>query len=285
MRLPPSPAAVLGLACLIPWGDPPKPGHPPTEDERRANATEVVPSPLKGPVPHAFPIKATDLGNKELRQLLATPTDKLKTGIDKGTPLKDALDFICRSHPRPDGLPLTYRFDYAAFAMAGAPDIEEKPIELPPMMRLPLGTILDDVLARIDPIEAMGTYLVVNGRLEIVPRPKPETLFARRVSAEFTKRPLQTVVQELTDQTGVVVLLDPTIKAQALEAVSGLFVRTPLRTVVRILARQAALEVVPLDNVLYLTDHATAEALKKDPDLGRKAIPDAEHPGLPGEGP
>src|SRR5262249_14616006 len=68
---------------------------------------------------------------KELRRVLAEPTDKLKTGIDKGTPLKDALDYIFKIHTVRPGEAIPYRIDYRAFADRGEPNIEEKQVDLP----------------------------------------------------------------------------------------------------------------------------------------------------------
>jgi hypothetical protein len=78
-------------------------------------------------------------------ELLNKPTAKLKTGIDKGTPIKDALDYIFRLHA-PDRMPGVYRLAHGDFIRAGIPGVEEVPCKLAPMPEIPLGQILQLLL-------------------------------------------------------------------------------------------------------------------------------------------
>lgn len=202
---------------------------------------------------------------KELRRVLAEPTDKLKTGIDKGTPLKDALDFICRIHLVRPNETIRYRIDHQAFADAGEPNIEEKQVELPPMPMVPLAVILNELLGRMEP-ECRGTFRIVNGYLEIttLARLNSGYYFDQPIDIEFDKLPLAEALQEVMDKNGVTTVLDGSVGEKAKTPVTTIFHQVPLETVVRLLADMADLRVVPMQNMLYVTSKEKADALRKE---------------------
>jgi hypothetical protein len=203
---------------------------------------------------------------KELRHVLAEPTDKLKTGIDRGTPMRDALDFIFRNHFVRPGEPVKYRLDSKAFADAGEPNIDEKPAELPPMPQVPLAVILDEMLSRINPNEAIGTYRIVNGYVEITTRNRVQSgvLLGMPIVIEFDKCPLEEALQEIMDKNGVTVVLDGSVGERAKTSITAVFQQVPLDTVVRLVADMADLRVVPVENMLYVTTKEKAETLRKE---------------------
>jgi hypothetical protein len=206
------------------------------------------------------------LSAKELRRVLAEPTDKLKTGIDKGTPLKDALDFIFRTHTVRPGEAIPYRIETRAFADAGEPNIYEKQVELPPMPAVPLSVILNDLLSRIDPPEAQGTCRVMNGYVEIttLERVRSGMILSLPIDIEFEKRPLEEALQEVVDKNGVTVVLDGAAGERAKTSITAVFQQVPLETIVRLIADMADLRVVPVENILYVTTKEKAETLRKE---------------------
>ncbi len=245
--------------------------------ETRAQSDSVAATP-KPPVaadavknPIVVPPKKDAEGDKafsparQLRRFLAEPTDKLKTGVDKGTPLKDALDYICQVHEVRPGVSLKYSIDHKAFANAGEPNIEEKQVNLPPMPKVPLSVILDRLLDSFDPPEARGTFRVMGGYIEITTRCKAESgdFFDQIVDVDIDKRPLDSALQELMDANGVSIVVDGTVGDKANARVTASFHRVSLRTVVRLLANMAELDVVPVENLLYVTSKEKATLLEK----------------------
>jgi hypothetical protein len=106
---------------------------------------------------------------KELAKLLSEPTDKLNRGLDRGTPLIDALQFIARIHPMRSGQEVPFVFANRGFVARGESAIVEHQIELGPTPKAPLGQILHTILD-----QASATYLIQKeGFLVIVPvKPK-----------------------------------------------------------------------------------------------------------------
>jgi hypothetical protein len=219
-----------------------------------------------------------------VRRLLAQPTDKLRTGVDKGTPLKDALDFICRIHEVLPGQSLKYRIDHKAFADAGEPNIEEKQMELPPMPKVPLAVILDDLLSRLDPPEVRGTFRIVGDYIEITTLTRMNSVFYfdQLIDIELDKRPLAEALQDVMDRHGVTITLDGSVGDKAKMPITTIFDRVPLQTVVRLMANMADLDVVPVENMLYVTTKTKAAELRKE---NKRWKEDKElRPALPGGG-
>jgi tetratricopeptide (TPR) repeat protein len=96
-----------------------------------------------------------------LRQVRALKTKldqriSLEKGIDANTPLKDALEFLS------DRYEVTILVDTAAFSQAGQDSVEDKPVRLPKMTQVSLGTVLRLLAGQVD-----GTYLVRRDYIEI----------------------------------------------------------------------------------------------------------------------
>jgi RNA polymerase sigma factor (sigma-70 family) len=84
-------------------------------------------------------------------------------GLDRGTPLKDVVDFFGDRYDVP------IRLDAEAFAAAGVDNIYECQVTLP-RLRLPLATILRLLLRQIEPLDGrVSGYRIENGTLVIAP--------------------------------------------------------------------------------------------------------------------
>jgi type II secretory pathway component HofQ len=121
-------------------------------------------------------------------------------------------------------------------------------------------------LSQLEPVQ--GTYLVQGGHLTIVPAAyafDPQELGAGQLlNVEFYERPLDKALQDLADLSGITVLLDPKVGKKAQTPVVATLQNVPLRTAVRLLADMADLKAVTVDNVLYVTTRANADALEKE---------------------
>jgi hypothetical protein len=224
------------------------------------------------------------------RKLAETVT--LEKGIDAQTPLKDALELLAMRY----GLQpvLIDRESFKDLAQVDAP--EDLPVKLPRMAGVNLGTVLRQLLAQV-----RAHYLVRADHLEVVPAerfqaevwgagPPPEGQPPRRklplVNATYEQRPLEELLQALSDATGFTVVLDARHAGDRAGApVSALLNNVPLDTAVRLLADQAELEAVLLDNVLQVTTPDQARALQAEQEkLNRRGLERVSPGGAPAAG-
>ena len=134
------------------------------------------------------------------------------------------------------------------------------------MPQVPLAVILDEMLSRINPNEAIGTYRIVNGYVEITTRNRVQSgvLLGMPIVIEFDKCPLEEALQEIMDKNGVTVVLDGSVGERAKTSITAVFQQVPLDTVVRLVADMADLRVVTVENMLYVTTKEKAETLRKE---------------------
>ncbi len=197
-----------------------------------------------------------------MRWLLDVPTDKLKTGIDPGTPLREALETIGHLHG------VHIRADEAAFDAATNQKhvVDKMTVQLFPARGLALRKLLSDMLLRLQgPAEVQATFLVRSDFIEVVPfeTATPEALLRSLVNVTFRKEPLENALEQLVDMTGANVLVDPRIKEAGKAPVSAVLQHVPLDTAVKLLADMVELQVIEMDNVLYVTTPQNAERLQK----------------------
>jgi RNA polymerase sigma factor (sigma-70 family) len=107
--------------------------------------------------------KEKDEAARQLRKKLDILVT-LDKGIDPNTPLGDALDFLS------DRYDLTTSVDSKAFEAGGVPKVVERPVQLPRMAGVRLGTVLTLLLGQIELDNGMVGGYRFNGRvLEVVP--------------------------------------------------------------------------------------------------------------------
>lgn len=116
---------------------------------------------------------------------------------------------------------------------------------------------------------ANATYLVRPGYLEIttIDTARPNRQF---VQANFFNRPLEDVLSDLSEQTGVSIVVDPRVGSKAKTPVSGRFsAETNLAQAVRLLADMADLKAVQVDNTLYVTSRSNSIVFPEEPGPAR----------------
>jgi hypothetical protein len=215
----------------------------------------------------AAPAKAKTRA-RELRRLLAEPTEKLRGGIDPGTPLKDALDTIGRLLSTP-ALRIDFRIDYGLFKKflnEDADKIDQRKVglaALPKGQTLALEKLLRDVLVQVD-----ATYLVQGDEILVVPDlldfGDQRWAAALSVNTRFDKLPLAEALEELSDATGISVVLDAAAGEKGKTPVTATLMNVPLPAAVRTLSNMADLKPVVIDNVLYVTTKEKANELIED---------------------
>lgn len=225
----------LGVVCAVAGGSPaaPEVGNP----AKRANEATAA---------------------KAIRDRLSKPIT-LEKGIEASTTLREALEFIS------ERIDLTIVVDAQAFKAEGIDAIEDVRIQLPKMIGVKLSTALRLLLTQVD-----AAYLIRSNYIEVttVKRTRPdlwnaaERHLAPTVNVEFEKWPLHEALQELSDSSGISIVVDGRAGDKAKAGVTAILNNVPIDTAVLILADMADLRPVALDNVLYVTTKENAEFLQ-----------------------
>jgi hypothetical protein len=282
--------AILALACFVSTAltDPPA---------RAKLATDrVAAAPAPAPVLELAPEAKVAA---PLRRKLAARVD-LDGGFDANTPLVEALGFLSDRHG------LTILIDTEAFKAAGIQEIENQPVKLRKMKGVQLSTII-----RLLASQAQATFVVRPDYVEIttpqkaateiwgnvpapgeglapleapskqpVGRPRPRM---QLVQAAYDRRPLDEALKELSDTTGISIVLDGRRAGDKAKAtVTATLSNVPLDTAVRLLANQAELKLIQLDNVLIVTTPENVKTLREEQEEvnrnGLEPVPEASAP-------
>jgi hypothetical protein len=212
-----------------------KGGPAPRGPEPDRKAPKVVMSTKKAP-------SAGEL----LRKKLNEPVAGLKW--DGDMTLREALEYLTKNHALPKVV-----IDHSAFRDEN-PDsgnLLDAQIEAPRVQGVPMAKLLRLLLDRVPTNNA--AFLVRPDYIEITTNEKsfPENQF---VEGTFQDSPLEDVLAELADRTGVTILFDARAAEKARSPVSARFQHeTNLATAVRLLADMADLKLVVVDRVLYVT--------------------------------
>jgi RNA polymerase sigma factor (sigma-70 family) len=216
----------------------------------------------------APPVPIEEL-SRELREKLDKPVDY--QGIeDPRVTLGEVLQQFARTFA------VSFEIEEIAFKMEGQPEVlktEVTKINPLPPMRTALGNVLRKVLDRVEGTSG-ATYIVRGGYIEIT------TIAALRaelgiaedrpllplVSEDLEKVSLPTAFLRVAKASGMNVVLDPrALSAEdAKLTVNARLANVPVDTAVRILANMADLQMVRLDNVLYVTTPKRASQLQAE---------------------
>jgi hypothetical protein len=234
--------ALLGAAVSLGWSG----QNPPTQqaaEKPKARSAEAIRERLRGPF-------------------------TLERGIEANTPLKEALEFLS------DQLGVMVVVDGPAFKKIGVEALEDVPVRLPRMAGVSASRVLGMLTAQLN-----ASYLVHRDVIEITVPQKtwvenwslPGTVrdpsLTQLIDAHFPAsehRSLEDALRELSDQSGINVIVDAKVGDKAKTAVSATMSNTPLDTAVRLLADMADLKAVAIDNVMYVTTKAHAKALEAE---------------------
>jgi hypothetical protein len=176
--------------------------------------------------------------------------------FEPNTPLREALTFIA------DRYGMTILLDDEAFKVdSGQPDVNGQPIKLPKLVSVRLRTALRALLEQVN-----GDYYVKDDVLMVIPRQRVQSgaLLRQPVDLDLEKRPLAAALKELSDMTGVSIILDAQkMKDPKLEVTADLR-NVPLDCAVRVLADMAGMKSVVMDNLLYVTSIENADRLEEE---------------------
>jgi hypothetical protein len=197
---------------------------------------------------------------RQLRERLSQPIT-LDKGVESNTSLNDALEFIA------DRFDVPIVLNRAAFADQA---IRDHPIGVQRMVGIKLSTVLRMIASQVDAV-----YLVHNDHVEITHYQRASPLcwqtareWAPTVDAEFASKPLSEVLQNLSDETGISIVVDGRCNDQSQTAVTATLNSVPLDTAVEMLADMAGLMALRGDRLIYVTSVENAVQAKQS----RKAV-------------
>ena len=143
-------------------------------------------------------------------------------------------------------------------------------MKLPRLVDVKLVTGLRATLQQVG-----GDFYTRGDVLMVVPRRYIEagTVFRHPVNVSFSKRPLAEALGELSDLSGVSVVLDSRVQKEDKLVVSADFRNVPVQDAVRELADKAGMKSVVVENLLYVTSKKNADRLEKEKVKQREAAP------------
>jgi len=156
------------------------------------------------------------------------------------------------------------------------------------LKNLPANTTLHHVLRQaIKSLPVKSAYVIRAGKVEILPaaRTSKEYLLNQTFFADFSERRLDQALEDLSELTGVSIVLDARVKQKAQGTVSARFYDdVAVQDAVRILTEMAELKVVYLVTGLYVTTPEHAKVMQKElKDIYERSIPTGGVP-MPGVG-
>jgi RNA polymerase sigma factor (sigma-70 family) len=204
----------------------------------------------------------------ELKQLLASPTNIFDKRFGEATTLSDNIDFIKKVHD------VTCVVDMEAYRRA-SPDIKledllQSQINMARMPGVNLDTIIHSMLEQltVGGASLQSTYMVRNGHLFIVPKdfivqaPDAMTVALDGKTQSLT---LERALDQLSEETGVSIILDPRVDETAKNTVVRASIRNvKLLSAVRVLANMADLSVLDVDGALYVSTEENIAKYQRD---------------------
>jgi len=183
--------------------------------------------------------------------------------------LKEALSALNAKEIIGDGgkeLPILVDEEVFKAENPDAPDIYETKIQFPPYPRvMTRAGALAFLLSKVDTKNA--TYVVLPDHILITTydNTSPEAKLSAKVRGEFEKRPLHSVLRELSDTAGATIIIDNRAADKAKTEVSATFHNDiDLAGALRVLTEMADLKVLVLDGAIFVTTQTHADALRNE---------------------
>ena len=233
----------LGVLCL--------PALSQTTDKAGSTKKEVV-------------AKTRDKNAATLRAL----QEHVKTEKLQDVTLNDVLEYLSDA---PDGKPesrLVFLFDRGFAALLGPdePDPTTEKLSLPKVPNsMKRGTALRLALAQVAKGNAM--FLVRQGQVEIIPRQygtAAHILNQPTLLVSFEQSPLQEVLHDLTDETGLAIHLDPAAGKKAQMPISAMFRNASLEDALVTVTEMAELKFVVMERSIFVTTPDKVDVLRNE---------------------
>jgi hypothetical protein len=201
------------------------------------------------------PVEGKIISGNRARQWREKLDQTTTIEFEPNTPLREAVSHLA------DHFKMTILVDKETFKEANSPEIESQPIQLSRLADVKLLTVLRAIFQQVG-----GDFYTKDYVLTVVPRGYIETgrIFKHPVDVSFSKRPLAEALTELSDLSGVSVVLDPRGQADGNLVVTADFRNVPVQDAVRVLANMADMKSVVMDNLLYVTSIQNADNLEEE---------------------
>jgi hypothetical protein len=195
------------------------------------------------------------------RAVLANLQTEIKLAdLGPSIKLSEMLDYF-GGHLKERGREVVFSVDEEAYRdeAPDAPNVFDTNINL---RGLPAKTSIQAALRyAVQRLPIKSAFLVREGKVDIVPiaRTAKEYMLNQTFYADFKQRPLDEALEELSDLTGVSIVMDARVKEKALTPVSARFHDdVAVQDAARMLADMADLKIVYLVTGIYVTtpDHA-----------------------------
>jgi hypothetical protein len=206
----------------------------------------------------------------QIHQKLGLPIP-MEAGVESD--LRDVLDFLSERYG------INFQVNTEAFKQDEMAEVEKQMVKLRKMPAARLDTVLRLLLAqlnatylvRTDHIEITTLRAAANevwGTLEVEVRDDVSTRkrpMMRLVHVTFEKSPLDEALRQLSESTGTSIVLDTVRVGDKSKTNFSLSLNNvPLDTAVRILANQAGLKSILVDNVICVTTEQNADTLQRE---------------------
>jgi len=182
--------------------------------------------------------------------------------------LKDTLTLLEETVKSNFGKEMPIFLDSEAFKAEypDAPEVHETKIQFPPMPREM--TVADALVYALSKVETRNaTYVVMPDHILILPweRTTPARKLNEKVRGVYEKRPLNSVLAELSEKLGATIIIDTRAVDKSKTEVSATFVNDiDLAGALRVLTEMADLKVLALDGAIFVTTPAHAEVVRKE---------------------
>jgi hypothetical protein len=235
-------------------------------------ALAAAPKPNQAPGKEAAP--AMPLADKLYKVITYDGMD------DPKATLQDLLDMLSKVHE------ITFDLNEVAFKEELVNDVAKQEVghtPIPRMERVRLRVVLNRILQRVA-VPSGATWLVRGDHIEITTRAaaRREVFGAKGadqplpvlVNAEFQRVPLEQALETITERSDRNVVLDNAVDEKNAAAPITLRLRnTPVDTAALLVASRAGLQVVEMDNVLFVTTAEKAANIAREHAKFRPAPP------------
>ena len=213
-------------------------------------------------------IHAQTTREQDTKTLISLLAQRVETqNFTHSMPLKDGIGLLYEKFAaRKKELPIFINVGaYKTGEQAVSP--YDVPVSLPYNVprELPLQIMLEQYLAQMP---EPSTFLIRQGYFEILPKPlaRIHELLQRPIVASFEDQPLREALQHLSYLSGASInLWGPSLSEKARTTVSGTFRNNAsLQDAIVILANQAGLKMVVLQNSVYVTTPENAAQIERD---------------------
>jgi hypothetical protein len=186
-------------------------------------------------------------------------------GLQEKVKLKTALEYFSDKF----GGRLPILIDRSAFAAAldpDAPDPYEEEVSLPPVpSKMPMALALRLVLSQVG--KGQATFLIRQGYIEITALKASraiEYLYQPSVLLSFKSQLLPEVLEQLSDESGIAIHLDPKVGDKVKTPITAKFRNTTLEDALVVVTEMAELKFVVLDRSIFVTTPERATILRKE---------------------